>query len=56
MFDKYKDCKNIKMPEDIKSGILNNVKEEINMRKYKPKLAVTRRILIYAAVFGGGGV
>ena len=49
MLDKYKDYKNVKMPEDMKNNILNNVREGIEMRSSKPKLAVKRRVLIYAA-------
>ena len=49
MFDKYKNYKDIKMPEDIKNSILES------MQEYKPaakfKYAVKRRILMYAAMF-----
>jgi len=51
MLDRYKNYKDIKMPEDIK----NSIRE--NMRGYEPEVAdrprnvVKRRVLIYAAVF-----
>lgn len=48
MFDKYKNYKYIKMPEDMKNGIL------MSMQEYKPaakpKLAIKRRILMYATM------
>ena len=51
MLEKYKDYKNVKMPEDMKNNILNNVREGIEMRSSKPSVALRRRVLIYAAVF-----
>ena len=47
MLNNYKKYKNIKMPEDMKMNILENVRES----KPKKKVSLKRRIIIIAATF-----
>ena len=52
MFDKYKDYKDIKMPEDIKNSILENMQEykpaNVGANNVRPRSKIKHRILIYA--------